>query len=136
MVAFVQLRMSVLFIGSMFSARPTYAQSHLSQLFLLRPVLLRPVLLRPVPLGPIQLGQSLFLLRPVLLRPVLLRRSLISPGPKKTEIGKKTIGVGAISVVRVCVKASPAEGQRRFHRNTAYARLSGFNRREFGCFGV
>ena len=28
--------------------------------------------------------------------------------------------------VRISVEASPAEGRRRFHRNTAYARLSGF----------
>ena len=33
-----------------------------------------------------------------------------------------------INVVRVCVKASPAEGRRRLHTNTAYARLSGFNK--------
>ena len=31
-------------------------------------------------------------------------------------------------VVRVCVKASPAEGRRRLHANTANARLSGFNK--------
>ena len=30
------------------------------------------------------------------------------------------------NIVRNSVKASPAEGWRRFHRNTAYARLFGF----------
>ena len=41
--------------------------------------------------------------------------------PKKSHVGqsKKSVFV---------VKASPAEGRRRFHRNTAYAHLSGFNR--------
>ena len=38
------------------------------------------------------------------------------------------ITCGTINTVRVCVKASPAEGRRRLHTNTAYARLSGFNR--------
>ena len=32
-----------------------------------------------------------------------------------------------VNIVRVCVKASPAEGWRRLHTNTAYARFSGFN---------
>ena len=40
---------------------------------------------------------------------------------------------GTINIVRVCVKASPAEGRRRFHTNTAYARLSGFNRPSCGA---
>ena len=31
-----------------------------------------------------------------------------------------------VNIVRVCVKASPAEGRRRLHTNTAHARLSGF----------
>ena len=38
------------------------------------------------------------------------------------------ITCGTINIVRVCVKASPAEGRRRLHTNTAYARLSGNNR--------
>ena len=41
------------------------------------------------------------------------------------------ITCGTINIVRVCVKASPAEGRRRLHTNTAYARLSGFNK--FSC---
>ena len=31
------------------------------------------------------------------------------------------------NIVRISVKTSQAEGRRRFHRNTAHARLSGFN---------
>ena len=34
---------------------------------------------------------------------------------------------GKNNIVRVSVKASPAEGRRRLHTNTAYVRLSGFN---------
>ena len=40
----------------------------------------------------------------------------------------QNITCGTINIVRVCVKASQAEGRRRLHTNTAYARLSGFNR--------
>ena len=40
--------------------------------------------------------------------------------------------MGTINIVRVSVKASPAEGRRRLHTNTAYVRLSGFNRRSCG----
>ena len=40
----------------------------------------------------------------------------------------QNVTCGTINIVRVCVKASPAEGRRRLHTNTAYARLSGFNR--------
>ena len=32
--------------------------------------------------------------------------------------------MGTINIVRVSVKASPAEGRRRLHTNTAYVRLS------------
>ena len=39
---------------------------------------------------------------------------------------------GAKNKVRISVRASPAEGRRRFHSNTAYARLSGFNRPSCG----
>ena len=39
---------------------------------------------------------------------------------------------GTVNIVRVCVKASPAEGRRRLYTNTAYARLSGFNRLSAG----
>ena len=39
---------------------------------------------------------------------------------------------GTVNIVRVCVKASPAEGRRRLHTNTTYARLSGFGFRSFG----
>ena len=42
---------------------------------------------------------------------------------KKTKKMKEHSLGGAINIVRVCVKAAPAEGRRRFHRNTAYARL-------------
>ena len=51
---------------------------------------------------------------------------------KEDKKEKKTVLGGAINIVRVCV-ASPAEGQRRFHRNTAYCRLSGFNRPSCGA---
>ena len=50
-------------------------------------------------------------------------------------------GGGKNIFVRVCVKAASAEGRRRLHTNTAYARLSGFNRpskverREFRFWG-
>ena len=44
----------------------------------------------------------------------------------KKEEKKKRKG-GTINIVRVSVKASPAEGRRRLHTNTAYVRLSGFN---------
>ena len=40
---------------------------------------------------------------------------------------------GTVNIVRVCVKASPAEGRRRLHTNTAYARLSGFNKPSCGA---
>ena len=64
--------------------------------------------------------------------------------PKTVSSQKFTCGT--INIVRVFVKASPAEGRRRFHTNTAYARLLGFNRpscggllkverREFRCLG-
>ena len=33
------------------------------------------------------------------------------------------------NIVRVCVKASPAEGWRRLHTNTAYAHLWGLSRK-------
>ena len=46
---------------------------------------------------------------------------------------QKKITCGTINVVRVSVKASLAEGRRRLHTNTAYARLSGFNR--LSCAG-
>ena len=60
---------------------------------------------------------------------------------------QKNITCGTIKKVCVCVKASPAEGRRRLHTNTAYARLLGFNRpshegllkverRVFRCLGV
>ena len=39
---------------------------------------------------------------------------------------------GTVKKVSVCVKASPAEGRRRLHTNTAYARFSGFNRPSCG----
>ena len=39
---------------------------------------------------------------------------------------------GTINIVRVCVKASPAEGRRRFHTNTAYAHLWGLGFRVQG----
>ena len=48
--------------------------------------------------------------------------------PKKSR-------VGAIKKVRVCVKASPAEGRRRLHTNTAYARLSSVEGRKAGGLG-
>ena len=32
---------------------------------------------------------------------------------------------GTINIVRISVKASPAEGRRRLHTNTAYARVLG-----------
>ena len=35
--------------------------------------------------------------------------------------------------VRVCVKASSAEGRRHLHPNTAYPRLSGFNKHSCGA---
>ena len=38
------------------------------------------------------------------------------------------ITCGTINTVRVCVKASPAEGRRGLHTNMACARLSGFNK--------
>ena len=44
----------------------------------------------------------------------------------KKEETKKRKG-GTINIVRVSVKASPAEGRRRLHTNTAYVRLWGFN---------
>ena len=53
----------------------------------------------------------------------------------KLRVGTEpnTIGVANKNIVRISVKASPAEGRRRFHRNTAYARLSGFNRPSRGA---
>ena len=45
---------------------------------------------------------------------------------KHKEERKKRKG-GTVNTVRVSVKASPAEGRRRLHTNTAYVRLSGFN---------
>ena len=50
------------------------------------------------------------------------------PGPSlaKTKFGQDQ--VRTINIVRVSVKVSPAEGRRRLHTNTSYARLSGFNR--------
>ena len=45
---------------------------------------------------------------------------------KKKEEKKKRKG-GTVNIVRVSVKASPAEGRRRLHTNTAHARLSGFH---------
>ena len=60
---------------------------------------------------------------------------------KKEGREKETKGWDS-QYVRVCVKASPAEGRRRLHTNTAHARLSGFNRlhvknrrRGFGVWG-
>ena len=51
--------------------------------------------------------------------------------------------VGKNNIVRVCVKASPAEGRRRLQRNTAHAHLSGLSRLRVHrwafrvqCFGV
>ena len=77
--------------------------------------------------------------------------------PKTVSSQKFTCGT--INIVHISVKASPAEGRRRFHRNTAYARLLGsaglhvqhrppkggdaphegllkVERREFRCSGV
>ena len=62
-----------------------------------------------------QLGRSLVLLRPVLVTPVPLR-----PSPRQAR--------PIHNIVRVCVKASPAEGWRRLHTNMAVARLLIFNR--------
>ena len=50
---------------------------------------------------------------------------IIEGGQDKTRLGAKN------NIVRISVKASPA-GLRRFHRNTAYARLMGFNRPSCG----
>ena len=51
---------------------------------------------------------------------------------QKKEEKKKRKG-GSINVVRVSVKATPAEGRRRFHTNTAYVRFSGFNEPSCGA---
>ena len=40
----------------------------------------------------------------------------------------KKITCGTINMVRVCVKASPAEGWRHFHTNTAYVHFWGLSR--------
>ena len=43
---------------------------------------------------------------------------------RNNTTNKKHIGGGTNNIVRVfLVKTSPAEGRRRFHKNTAYARL-------------
>ena len=49
------------------------------------------------------------------------RPSLARPSLAKTKVGQTQCGT--INIVR-CVKASPAEGRRRLHTNTAYVRLS------------
>ena len=41
-------------------------------------------------------------------------------------VASKKITCGTINIVRVSVKASPAEGRRRLHTNTAYAPPFGF----------
>ena len=51
----------------------------------------------------------------------------------KTILMRTTANKSKNNIVRVCVKATPAEGRRRLHTNTAYARLSGFNRPSCGA---
>ena len=83
------------------------------------------------------LGHRLFLLGPVLLRPGATQANFCSfDHPKcqdekkkekmRKEEKKKRKG-GTINIVRVSVKASPAEGRRHLHTNTACVRLLGFN---------
>ena len=48
----------------------------------------------------------------------------------------QNVTCGTINFVRACVKTSPAEGRRRLHTNTAYARLSGFQQAFMWQFGL
>ena len=53
--------------------------------------------------------------------------------PKNDFDERTTANKSKNNIVRVCVKASAAEGRRRLHTNTAYTRLSGFNRPSCGA---